>query len=424
MAILSDGSLDSARFRGNRKDRKLGSESSFLTSKLFIFYMLWPIIITPKEVQFVVFTIIALVLLAKHEIFFDSISYFLFSYILVYALSISYNLIQNSYEMTRILATVNSFGIWIIAFILFLVYKEIDLRKTDLIKIIFVNYCILLAVWAVSAILSSLTGLTRIRFMGSELYYSETFNGDVVVRFVSFMEYPNLVIMFCIFFYPFFYLQLRKFSSKIFQVTLMVAGVLPVVSTYSRSGYLVFFLIVALATVYLIYRFSSREIFLFLACAILAVAVLVFTYTNLTEVVILKLEELATARAGSNDSRQILIAESFSQAWDNSRWIGMGIKDASSIGYPLGSHSTLLGFFYKTGIVGFLLGCMLLIQINFKLLLLTGDLSRMLLRIAIIMMPFLFIVEDMDGSNWLIVIYFIFVGLLLNDKIWETDGLR
>ncbi|WP_181418031.1 O-antigen ligase family protein [Ureibacillus chungkukjangi] len=294
--------------------------------------------------------------------------------------------------------------------------KDSSIRFKDLTKIAFVNYLILIGLWVMSVFLFYIVGLREVIIFGKMLHYSEWFNDHEVFRFVSFMEYPNLIIMFSLFLYPLYYWHIKSFQNKILRVLLLLAGVLPIISTYSRSGYLIFIVgIIVFVFVYL-YKKIDRKKFIILICSILSVLVLMFFYSSVVDTIYQAVEELLQAREGSNDSRTYLMLESIRVSFDNSPLIGMGIKDRSILGYPLGSHSTYIGFIYKTGIVGFVIGLMLFIVINIKILLVKLNGAELLVKISLILMTALFAVEDIDGSNWLIVLYFIFVGLLFNNK--------
>ncbi|KAA0958722.1 O-antigen ligase family protein [Planococcus sp. ANT_H30] len=395
-------------------------DNRFFTSDLLLFYMLWPILIVPKEIQFFLLLPIALMLVKKHKIYFDLLSFFLGSYVWVYVFSIVANLTTRSSEFTRILAAINSLSIWVLAIVFYLIFKNTQLPMKNFIKIGFINYLLLIAIWAVSMVIHSLTSLGALSFLGRTLYYTETFNQEVVARFVGLMDYSNLIVMFCLFFYPLYFMHVRQFTSKIVQLLFLVIGIFPLISSYSRSGYLVFGAATAIGVVYYLYKSLNREVFYFGAFLTLSVALALFYTADLNSAVRLQVEELLTAREGSNDSRTIILAESIDLTMQDSPITGMGIKDNSSTGYPLGSHSTFIGFFYKTGTLGLMLGTWLFVFINLKILLLKSTLDRKILSVFIFMMPLIFIVEDIDGANWLICLYFVFVAVLFNDSNWKT----
>lgn len=417
--------MTSIRLLGEDTPRMLREESGergMLPNNLLLFSLIWPILLLPKELQFFLLLLVALFALKKHKIYFDLLSFFLVSYVVVYAFSVFVNMWFFSSEWIRLVAAFNSLGSWVVAVLFYLLFKNSHVNMRKFIRMGFINYLVLLTLWAVSMLVFSLTGLADVSILGRTLYYSETFNQEVVARFVGLMEYSNLIVMFCLFFYPLYFLHIRRQSSKWVQIVLLTLGVLPLVSSYSRSGYLVFGAAITVAAVYYGYHSVSRDVFFFAAFFALAVVLVVFYTSDLHERIQLQVEELATAREGSNDSREIIVTESIDRTQKDSPIVGMGVKDTSSIGYPLGSHSTFLGFFYKTGTIGLLLGTAIFVLINAKILLLKPHRDRTLMGIFIFVMPFVFIVEDMDGANWLICLYFAWVAVLFNDRNWKTSN--
>lgn len=419
-ALGNNGNSEAKYVQATPAKNQIKNRSTFISSDLLLFYLLWPIIILPKELQFVLLSLIALLLLKKHKLYFDLLGYFLYSYILLYAFSILLNVLTRSSEYIRVLAAFNSLSIWILALIFYLIYKKIDIDMKKFIEIGFVNYFLLILVWAISIPIHSLTSFDEINIMTRTLYYNETFNQEVVTRFVGLMDYSNLIVMFCIFFYPLYFMHILSFKSKILQITLLIIGVLPIVSSYSRSGYLIIGTAIIIGIVYYFYKSINNSVFFFFFFLFSSILLTFIFVTEFHNILALEVKELFDAREGSNNSRQQIVAESINTAVRDSPIVGMGIKDNSSNGYPLGSHSTFIGFFYKTGIIGFILGTWIFIFINLKILLVKGNLDRKIISIFIFLMPLVFIVEDIDGANWLICIYFVYIALLLNDNNWRT----
>ena len=101
----------------------------------------------------------------------------------------------------------------------------------------------------------------------------------------------------------------------------------------------------------------------------------------------------------------------------------MGIKDAlAGDVYPYGSHSSYLGYFYKTGIVG---GILYLLSFLLKSMGLIGwkintswkDVFRFSFFCVLVWM----ILEDLDGVNWSICLFYAYMGILwktMKDEIW------
>lgn len=387
-----------------------------LDSDLYLFYFLWPIIIFPKEIQFIVIFLILMNLLSRHKIHFDKLSYFIFLFLIIYLFSIFYNIIYYSHELTRIIATINTFSIWVFAFIFHQVLKLNSIAISKIKRITFINYCILIFLWICSVLIYYITNSPSLSIGDRYLYYTEWFGYMTVIRFVGFMEYSNLIIMFFMFFYPIYLSNIIEFKNIIVRIFLITIGLLPIVTTFSRSGYLIILIYLLIISIVYLYRGVNKKMFVSVAFITLSIIIPIIVYTKFSEDLLFILHELFNAREGSNNSRIYLLEESIQVTIKNSPLIGMGLKASSSIGYPLGSHSTLIGFFYKTGIIGLITGSIIFLVINLKMLFNVKNPDKTLMKVSLIMMSFLFIIEDIDGSNWLIIFYFILIALVLNNE--------
>ncbi|WP_407656700.1 O-antigen ligase family protein [Lysinibacillus yapensis] len=248
------------------------------------------------------------------------------------------------------------------------------------------------------------------------LYYSEWFGGKEVMRFVALMEYSNLIVLFFMFFYPLYSLFILELQYKLLKIPLLIIGLIPIFSTFSRSGYIIILIYLLSIALLYFYRKMNCNLFISFISFLSACCIFIFMYTGFSQELFSVLNELLSAREGSNDSRTFLITESIRVTIENSPIIGMGIKTTSSIGYPLGSHSTFVGFFYKAGIIGFILSLIIFTIIAIKLLISKGNLTHSIMKLSLLLMIPMFIVEDIDGSNWLIIFYFIFASILINKK--------
>ena len=393
------------------------------TDNLLIFYFLWPLIIVPKELQFIGIAIILVVLLRKNKLYFDSLSYFMIAFISIYLFSIIVNFVGNSYELERIFATINTFSIWVFSLFFYLIYKSIPIDFEKIKKVSFINYCFLIILWFCSIIFYLITKLPKFEIYNRELYYTEWFGNMPVIRFVGFMDYPNLIIMFFMFFYPLFFSYLKYFENKILKTTIMIIGLFPILSSFSRSGYVIISTYLLIISIYFIYRKMNRNLFAAMSLFVLSVVILMIFYTNVYNGAVSVFQELLNAREGSNDSRIYLMAQSIRVTLVESPIIGMGIKITSLIGYPLGSHSTYVGLFYKTGIVGIIFGLLIFIIITLNILFIRVNIDKTILKISILIMPLLFIFEDIDGANWLMIIYFLVVAIIFNKTpiIYKED---
>lgn len=137
-----------------------------------------------------------------------------------------------------------------------------------------------------------------------------------------------------------------------------------------------------------------------LLLAIFAAAYILF-FTNF-------LELLQSARSGSNSTRLKIYTTSIEMMLRESPLFGIGYKPYTStvIDYPLGSHSTPIGYFFKNGIIGGLicLLCYLYFLINWlkqilKLFSSQANKNPLLLSntAGIILLLLIYCFEDMDS---------------------------
>ena len=106
---------------------------------------------------------------------------------------------------------------------------------------------------------------------------------------------------------------------------------------------------------------------------------------------------------------------------------GIGVKrvfrpEEAYVAY-LGSHSTYVGFFYKTGMIGFLIGLLIFYHFNRPILRYYRS-SIFVKQIIGFILAFiiLFGIEDIDGTNWSIIAYFLSM-VLLSEYIGESQKL-
>ena len=80
--------------------------------------------------------------------------------------------------------------------------------------------------------------------------------------------------------------------------------------------------------------------------------------------------------------------------------------------YPLGSHSSYVGFFYKTGLLG--LGCILFALFKLiKAVFLKHFKKNMLFLLGVGAILLAMALEDIDGADWLLVLFMTINGIYL-----------
>lgn len=126
-------------------------------------------------------------------------------------------------------------------------------------------------------------------------------------------------------------------------------------------------------------------------------------------------------RGDSNSTRMMIYTKSINKFLAESPIWGCGIKEViSGTGLPYGSHSTYLGMFYKTGIVGGVL-YLLATAIAVVKLIIQKDNTKFKIRITFCFLIIfaLMILEDLDGANWNIVIFMSLFAMNFRNKLKE-----
>lgn len=384
----------------------------------FLIRYIWLIIIIPKEIQAIILSGILLVFFIKRKIYkFDVITYLVLMYSLLHLISIYVNINITNFEFNRIIAALNTALSWGVAGMYYTYYKNnaLDIKKLE--KLCYNNMIILIVLSIFSIILFNLFNFNEFKILGNYLYGMEWFKGKLTLRFGAFMEYANLIVFFYLMFFPLYSSYLINNKSKIKIILYITLSYLPITISLSRSGYIIVGITMIIYVYYIIRKKIDKRLIIFLGCLILSIIVFLSAYHDLITNIVQSVNELIGGREGSNSSRFYLYLESIRLTTIYSPFLGRGVKAIALNGYPLGSHSTYIGFYYKTGILGFILGICIIISINMKMILQKIDkYNYYFIKISLIIMSLMLFVEDLDGENWLIVCYFSFIGILLNKE--------
>ncbi len=376
-----------------------------------LFQYFWILVLLPKAVQLLCLGALLCLIWFRsgREKPLDTFTVLQLVFLLIYGVSIVVNTVVGGHETGRIFAAINTWAITAVALGFYHVYQKARLDMVQLGKYAFINLLLLLLFYVVFRLRNGAT----IDIFGSSLSTTDWVNGQAAMRFLGFLDYSNLVVFCILFFYPMMlhYLGGRWVISGIMTALLF----LPIYDTNSRTG-LVLYLLVVLA--YLLFGlqknffvyYRSRK-YALLAVAVLAVLGCIVLFANQLGVIIARLVGM---REGSNNMRLLIYETSLQTMWSKSPFIGIGIKDMLS-GYPLGSHSTYIGVFYKTGIVG---GTIYLVSMLFVMG--KGVLGRETNRfrtatvLCLIACALLMVLEDIDGANWSVCVFYILLALVQN----------
>lgn len=379
-------------------------------SVYFIFKYLWVFIIVPKEIQFVLLACLLIVLLYKSKwtVYAPKFVFAFVAYALIHLFSVFINSIINEHSFSRILAALNTDFIWFVAIgfftIIYSAEKSIDIFRVG--KYCFINIAILFVIYIISKSLS-LTSVNLI-FETRSFWAADWIDGVKGTRFTGLFEYSVLVGLFNLLLVPYALLYLFSINRKfLYFITLFVSFWLSY-ECGSRSVQVLMLCDIVIAIYYFIKNLnisSSAKRYIIVVSCLIVLIVVACSY----QLILDKFVDLLYSREGSTNTRFNIYITSLTQMLHHSPIIGLGIKDMMG-SFPLGSHSTYVGVFYKAGLVGalfFVIGLSGLILKNAQSVHnnSTGNESRFVfLSFLLFLVALTF--EDLDGANWLIVAFF------------------
>lgn len=390
------------------------------TKKISYFPLMffWIIALLPKAAQLILLGSVSVLeglKLKKKKI--DQYTIFQMLYLFIYLLSIIVNAILGIHERSRIQAAINTFLINCISLYVYIYLKNNDLNINKVCKLCTVNLFVLNILAIISKTSSS--SLNHIKIFGHTLTGADWLNGIQTVRFYGFLDYSNLVIFAVFFFIPYAieYLEKRRFWLTL----TIISTFFTVYVTNSRSGLVLYLLLLFIY----IFAGQSEKLWLYVkkhrsslfVITFLAFLILLFFFRTK---LIGFYYSLLNSRVGSNNMRLNLYKTSMRRMMQESPLIGLGIKDLNPNGYPFGSHSTYIGVFYKTGIIGGIIYILsvicLLIELVRRKVYSNTDLIK---KTSIIFILILMFVEDIDGADWAIYLMAFFAGTLLR---WNNQN--
>lgn len=389
-----------------------------------LFKYFWVLVILPKVVQMACLGALLLVIwfYSFKEKPLDKFTIMQLFFLGIYGVSVVVNTLTGSHETSRILAAVNTWLITAVALGLYHFYRQSDVDLDRVGKYCLCNLLILVLLW----IVYKLTHGTRaFAILGHTLMGDDWVNGLYTPRFFGYMDYANLLVFSVLFFYPLAMLFLR--GKRILPLLLTVVLYPVVDSTNSRTGVVLYLL---LLMAYALFEFQTgffrlyrRQKYLLFFFALLGVlAVVLLCSGKIAQIV----GSILNKREGSNNMRVLIYTQSITTMLEHSPVIGIGIKDMLGE-YPLGSHSTYIGVFYKAGILGGLIYLCAIIYMAIKIIL-GKDMNRhaVTAKICLAAALLLMALEDVDGANWCICVFYILLALLQNkgQRVWGPQNLE
>ena len=382
-----------------------------LPIEYWIFGLLWLVILLPKYAQLAFFGGVAVLLLCKDgfSLKMNKISAAMLLLFAVHVFAIVYGLAVLDGPKDRLAAAINTAILWPVAAVYYAYYSS---RKSLNIDIIGKCCCFNLLVMSVFAVMTIylfyIKGVGYYAVLGKTLYETTYLSGRVTTKFFGLNDYSNMNLFYLMLNTALALPYLRKKKLWV-QIVMLGIAAIEILLINSRAGMILFSLslVFSLLELYIPARYRKA---LFVLVAGLVLMTCVGVFPNLRQMF---LDKIIYGNTSSTGFRVAILKESILEAWEKSPIWGMGIKRYFVEGYPLGSHSTYVGFFYKTGCVGLVLGMFCFIKANWQVLRHAFS-DRNIRLIAMFLVSFfvLFAIEDVDGTNWSAMLYFSSLAIL------------
>lgn len=381
----------------------------------WLFAFLWVLIVLPKYIQLVVLTLFASFLYSNSykKFKFNKVAIAMLCLFFVHLFAILFNVLFLSGDLTRIAAALNTASLWCLAAFYVSYYSISNINMMRVGKYCCINLFVLGVLALLTIYLYYFKGYSHYILLGRDLYGTTYIDGRPTTKFFGLNDFSNINLFFIMLMFSLSVLYLKT-CSKCVNLLMICVVVISVAVINSRSGFVLFGVGLLM---YFVFKVPQKY---FKICLLLLVFIgLVFLCLFFDKIINLFISKILFGNISSNSYRWLLIKTSFNEALSNSPIWGLGIKRYLDEGYPLGSHSSYVGFFYKTGLIGFLLGVYIFIKANkqcFKNIIHSNGCKP----VVVFFMCFvvLFAIEDVDGTNWSIILYFSSLAMLakINSK--------
>lgn len=331
---------------------------------------------------------------------------------IIHFISILVSCIIHSHDYSRIFAACNTALIWILGGLYYSIIEKEDVDFKKINRICFINILILTFLGIVMIVVEKIPAINDISLWGRNLMGEDWVNGQKSMRLLAFMEYANLVSMFYFLIFPFAYDYVLQSKHRGFIIFFSLLSFIPVYLSGSRISKLLLIVLLYFILINFLSNSKKRKNILIVFSIGISILILIIFGSQIFG----KISQLLNSREGSTTTRLNIYLESINITFKQSPIIGCGIKDY--IGdYPLGSHSTYIGFFYKTGFLGFIFAIMGIFGFFKKII--KSNLCY-IYKICFMLFLVMCCVEDIDGANWLGILFFIIMGFYMQ-KIKEGD---
>ena len=391
---------------------------------IYVYLALLPIIwMTEKSIQMVVQLLVCsvFVLIKKAKLKKCIIS--LMIYIFAHLVSIILNF-QNESDPNRIMAAFSTVMSWAIGALIFSYIGDIKIRKETIQRLCSYLLYVIIIISSLALIFSKL-GISPFHIAGRSLYMIEWFNGRNRMRSTCFMDYANLVPYACLLLFPFAYDRIDKDRTTL-RIGFLLLMIIPLYVSNSRIGMLLFGgLLVIEAYKALRKRKNSRLILIMVI--VLLVVIVAINYQKILDLVTSGIDSIFYGRGASNATRFKQYGITLERYKESTIVFGVGIKSMSPAvpDIPLGSHSTYLGALYKSGLIGFFAMIYFFAYLIRRFFVLCKmrclDKSYLISLLGFLIMM---ILEDIDGENWAIFLFFLCMAFAINMGKQEESECR
>lgn len=252
-------------------------------------------------------------------------------------LAVILNLFRNVY-WERLVADLMTPMVWVLAIMHYNLYATLPLDEAKLKKYTLFNFFVFLGI----AVLYLVQNGKDLVFLGRHLAQLDYLVTGVKTRLSGFMQYATLNTTSIVVSLPLIFSLVKKKKHQLF---FLLCSFVPVYLGASRIGLL------TLAIVLLGFlAFYEEKRFLGIKL-VLVLLLLPFLLVHL-EWIYKEVLEIYNLREASNVARNIIYTESINKVLEMNALFGYGISEYSSVGPWLGSHSSYISFFYKSGLVG------------------------------------------------------------------------
>lgn len=398
------------------KEKKDNFNYNLICTKLIRY--LWLLILMPKEIQFISL-VISLILLSysKKKICLEREVRPLLLIGIVQMISIFIQIFLGNYDsLNRIFGAFNTASLWILIPFFYSCIKNNGNSQTrkDVGKSCFINICVLF----VFALIFIVFGNVSLNYGLSTRSVSRVdwINDFKTFRFVGFLEYPTLVGLLILISMPYAFFYIKSLINKpiyvVAEFIFMAISFWIILMSHTRASIVLALVQIYFLFVYCLIDITSKKNKNKMVNAIIAISIILFVFT--LPFIGKGFDFLLTARGGSTRTRMNIYRTSIDLTLNNSPIIGMGIKNMLGR-YPLGSHSTVIGIFYKTGIIGFgllMVSLKRFFDLNIDLFKKTKNHQYKFVVIALcVLIAFCsFLTEDIDGTDWLMLVYFVLLA--------------